>query len=112
MRQALVVLLLLAFAPDASAALVVRPAGPVALHLTPGGRIVASLGTRSDYGSPLVLAVAEKRGNWLAVRTPALPNGQVGWIQATAGSVDEVRTSITVDLSARLLSLREDDVVV
>lgn len=105
-------LLLLALAPEASAALVVRPTGPVALHATLGGRVVASLGTRSDFGSPLVLAVAAKRGSWLAVRTPALPNGRLGWIRADAGAVSEVRTSINVDLSARVLTLRKDGAVV
>jgi lipoprotein-anchoring transpeptidase ErfK/SrfK len=110
-RRSLAVVLLLAFAPDASAALVVRPAGPVALHLRPGGRVVASLATRSDFGSPLVLAVAAQRGNWLAVRTPALTNGRLGWIKADAGAVSVVRTSISVDLSARVLTLRKDGVV-
>jgi hypothetical protein len=105
------VLLLLALAPDASAALVVRPTGPVTLHATPGGRVVASLGTRSDFGSPLVLAVAARRGSWLAVRTPALPNGRLGWIKANAGAVSEVRTSITVDLAARVLTLSKNGAI-
>jgi lipoprotein-anchoring transpeptidase ErfK/SrfK len=104
--------LLLVLAPDARAALVVRPTGPVALHVTPGGRVVASLGTRSDYGSPLVLAVAAKRGDWLGVRTPALPNGRLGWIRATAGPISEVRMSISVNLAARVLTLRKDGAVV
>jgi lipoprotein-anchoring transpeptidase ErfK/SrfK len=106
------VVLLLVLAPDASAALVVRPSGPVAVHGAPGGRVVASLGTRSDYGSPLVLAVAAKRGEWLAVRTPALPNGRLGWIRANAGVVSEVRTSISIDLSARVLTVRKDGDIV
>lgn len=112
MRKGLVVLLLLALAPDARAALVVRPTGPVALHATPGGRVVAALSTRTKFGSPLVLAVAARRGNWLAVRTPALPNGRLGWIRANAGAVSEVRTSININLSARMLTLRKDGAVV
>jgi lipoprotein-anchoring transpeptidase ErfK/SrfK len=111
-RWGVLVVLLLVLAPDASAALVVRPTGPVAVHIAPGGRVVASLGTRSDYGSPLVLAVAAKRGEWLAVRTPALPNGRLGWIRAQPGTVSEVRTSITIDLSARVLTVRKDGDVV
>jgi lipoprotein-anchoring transpeptidase ErfK/SrfK len=103
---------LLALAPDASAALVVRPAGPVAVHVAPGGRVVASLGTKSEFGSPLVLAIAAKRGNWLAVRTPALPNGQLGWIRADAGALSEVHTSITINLAARTLTLRKNGAVV
>ena len=112
MRWGLVVLLLLAIAPEASAALVVRPSGPVAVHVAPGGRVVASLGTKSEFGSPLVLAVAAMRGNWLAVRTPALPNGRLGWINADAGSVFTVRASITVDLATRMLTLRNNGAVV
>jgi hypothetical protein len=111
-RWGVVVLVLLALAPEASAALVVRPTGPVALHATPGGRVIGSLGTRSDFGSPLVLAVAARRGGWLAVRTPALPNGRLGWIRANAGAVSDVRTSINVDLSARVLTLLKDGAVV
>jgi lipoprotein-anchoring transpeptidase ErfK/SrfK len=105
------VVLLLVVAPDASAALVVRPTGPVALHVAPGGRVVGSLGTRSDYGSPLVLAVATKRGDWLGVRTPALPNGRLGWIPSTAGRLSEVHVSITVNLAGRVLTLRRDAAV-
>jgi hypothetical protein len=106
------VLLLLALAPNASAALIVRPTGPVALYTTPGGRVVGSLGTRTEFGSPLVLAVAARRGGWLAVRTPALPNGRLGWIKANAGAVSQVRTSIDVDLATRVLTLRNGGAIV
>lgn len=112
MRRGLLVAFFLALAPDASAALVVRPVGPVAVHVAPGGRVVASLGTKSEFGSPLVLAVAAKRGNWLGVRTPLLPNGQLGWIRADAGVLSEVRTSIIVNLAARKLTLRKNGAVV
>jgi lipoprotein-anchoring transpeptidase ErfK/SrfK len=110
--RGLLVLLLLALAPEANAAFVVRPTAPVVLHATPGGRVLGSLGTRTDYGSPLVLAVAARRGDWLGVRTPALPNGRLGWIRAEAGAVSEVRTSIDVDLAARVLTLRKNGAVV
>lgn len=109
----LLIFLVLTLAPDATASLIVRPTHhPVALHATPGGRVVGKLGKKTDFGSPLILAVAARRGNWLAVRTPALPNGRVGWIRASSGVVSEVHMSINVDLAARMLTLRKSGAVV
>ncbi|HET8537755.1 MAG TPA: L,D-transpeptidase [Solirubrobacteraceae bacterium] len=77
---------------------------PVRLHTSPGGRVLARLATKTSFGSAQILAVARRRAGWLAVRTPLLPNGQVGWIREDA----RVRLlhepwTLEVDLSRRRL---------
>jgi L,D-transpeptidase catalytic domain len=93
-----------------------RPSGPgpgpfgaqllraVKLHARPAGRVLARLATKTPFGSAQILAVARRRDGWLAVRTPLLPNGQVGWIREDA----RVRLlhepwTLEVDLSRRRL---------
>ena len=48
----------------------------------PGGRVVARIGARTEFGSPQTLAVAFRKGEWIAVRSPALRNRQLGWLRA------------------------------
>ena len=55
-----------------------------ALRARPGGRVIARLERRTEFGSAQVLAVARRGDRWLAVRTPVLSNGHVGWIRAGA----------------------------
>jgi len=77
---------------------------PVRLHARPGGRVLARLATKTSFGSAQILAVARRRHGWLAVHTPLLPNGQVGWIREDS----RVRLlhepwTLEVDLSRRRL---------
>jgi lipoprotein-anchoring transpeptidase ErfK/SrfK len=83
--------------------------GSLAVHVRPAGPVVARLGSETEFGSPQVVAVVERRGAWLGVITTALPNNEVGWIRAENGSMRLARTSvsITVDLSTRRLTLRD-----
>jgi hypothetical protein len=57
---------------------------PVKLHARPGGRVLARLSTKTEFGSAQILAVARRRGGWLAVRTPLLGNERVGWVRENA----------------------------
>ena len=83
--------------------------GGVALRARPFGRIVERLPARTPFGSPQALSVVRTRhGRWLAVTTPDLGNGTVGWIDARAGGLAYARTrlAIEIDLSRRTLVLR------
>jgi hypothetical protein len=77
----------------------------IALRARPGGRILTRVQAKTEFGSPQTLAVAFRRGRWLAVRSPALGNGQVGWVDARAVNLRLLRRplSLEVDLSRREL---------
>jgi L,D-transpeptidase catalytic domain len=88
--------------------LVARVRRPVGRHATPGGRTVARIGPRTEFGSPRVLAVARREGPWLGVVATELPNGRLGWIRARRGAIGLgwVTTSLHADLSSRTVELR------
>jgi hypothetical protein len=79
------------------------------LRARPGGRVIAHLPTRTEFGSAQILAVARRRDSWLAVRTPLLPNGRVGWLREDR-RVRLLREEWTleVDLSRRRLTANHD----
>ena len=86
----------------------VKPGRVVELRSRPFGRVLADVGARTEFGSPSALSVARiRRGQWLAVRTPLLPNGSLGWIDARAGGLSFTRSSVEVevDLSQRELRI-------
>ncbi len=82
------------------------------LRSSPGGPVVATLATRTEYGSPRVLAVVARRGHWLGVLSDAMPNSRAGWIPATHARLQQERYGIDVDRSERLLTIRRDGRVV
>lgn len=85
---------------------------PVLLRDRPGGRILRSLGRRTEFGSPRVLAVVEQRPGWLGVLTNHLPNSRVGWIPATGADLVYEAYSLHADLSERTLVVRRERRVV
>jgi hypothetical protein len=95
-----------ALPPPPAAFQIARPAGAtIALRTAPGGRVVARLRSRTEFGSPLVLGVGSRRGGWVGLITSALPNGRLGWTRAGALRFATARYAIRVDLSARRLEL-------
>ncbi len=79
-----------------------------ALRATPGGRIVARIGTRTEFGSRRVLAVTGRRGGWLRVIATERPNGRRAWLRASAARLGSTDVWIRVDRSRRRLTLRRD----
>ena len=76
--------------------------GAVELHSHPGGgEVLAEIGTTTEFGSPQTLGVTERRGDWLAVVTTELPNGQVGWIDLAAGRVELTSTPLLISIDLR-----------
>lgn len=86
----------------------VRTNASVAVHDRPFGATVEHVGSTTPFGSPRALSVVRRVGRWLAVTSPELGNGRLGWIDArTAGlRYRRTRLEIVVDLSRRELVLR------
>jgi lipoprotein-anchoring transpeptidase ErfK/SrfK len=79
---------------------------PVLLRDRPGGRMLRSLGRRTEFGSKRVLAVVGQRAGWLAVLTHHMPNSRAGWIPADGAQLLVEPYALRVDLSARSLVVR------
>jgi lipoprotein-anchoring transpeptidase ErfK/SrfK len=94
--------------PTGSGALVALVRHPTALHATPGGRAVAKLPMKTDFGSPVALWVVRHTGRWLAVISPKVGNGHVGWVPASAVSLSRVNWELRVSLSARKLTVLDN----
>jgi hypothetical protein len=117
---ALVLVVLSVVAPPASAAaenedyLVARPLDgqKLVLRARPGGRIVARVGRRTPFGSPLRLGVVRVRGDWLGVTTQLRPNGHLGWVRSARVRLSSTRLTLVLDRSARRLYLKVGDRVV
>jgi len=77
-----------------------------ALRARPGGRVLARLGTRTEFGSPRVLGVTGRRGRWLRVIASEQPNGRAAWIPAAAARLGATDVSIRIDRSRRRLTVR------
>lgn len=88
--------------------------GAVNLRSRPGGPIVGRLGETTEFGSPRLLGVVERRGRWLGVIAPELGNGEVAWIDARASSVrlGATEMSASIDLSRRILVVKRGAKVV
>ncbi len=82
---------------------------PVPLSHRPGGGRRQRLGSVTAFGSPQVLAVAARRGDWLGVVTTSRPNNRLAWVHGWAAGLRLRRTrwSLHADLSARTLTLRK-----
>jgi lipoprotein-anchoring transpeptidase ErfK/SrfK len=79
----------------------------VALRARPGRDVVARVGARTEFGSPQTLAVAYRRGEWIAVRSPALGNAEVGWARASQLRLLQRPSSLEVDLSKKELIVHD-----
>jgi lipoprotein-anchoring transpeptidase ErfK/SrfK len=79
------------------------------LRARPGGRVVASIGTVTEYRSKRVLAVVERRGAWLGVLSEDMPRNRVGWIPTAAAELRPEPYGIEVDLSRRRMTVLHGD---
>jgi len=82
---------------------------PVTLLDAPLGKPVAKIAARTEWSSPRVLSVVERQGDWLAVLSPELENGEVGWIQSSdVDRLSSVGWAIKADLRTRKLEVERD----
>jgi hypothetical protein len=89
----------------------VRPGHRIVLHASPGGRVVARVGDRTDFGSMRVFWIEQVRGAWFGVPAPELPDGQLAWIRDDRFALDISQTHfwVTADVSRQLLELHYGD---
>lgn len=89
--------------------LLARLKRPAQLRTAPGGRVVARIATRTEFGSRTVLGVVGRRPGWLRVVATQRPNGKRGWIPAARATLDATDYAIRIDRSARRLTLHRGD---
>ena len=81
----------------------VRTGHQIEMRTEPGGgELVERIGRTTQFGSPSVFGVEDQEHGWVGVSTPALPNGQLGWIRLdpTRLASGASQYSVVVDLSA------------
>lgn len=86
----------------------VREGQHVDLQARPGGAVIARIGDKTEFGSPVSFSVVETKPGWLGVTAPELPNGELGWISRDPSRVQVywTRYSLHADLETRTLELR------
>lgn len=82
---------------------VARPLGArIALHAAPGSRrVLASVGSRTEFGTPTALAVLAEQGDWLAVISDKIGNGVAGYVRRSQVRLAHDGYALEADLSAR-----------
>ena len=90
----------------------VRKGRRIALYDKPGGLVVLRTGSRLRSGAPRAYWVQRRRGGWAAVRDTDVRYGQV-WIKIDRSvRLRRTRWAVTIDRSARTLTLRHGGRVV
>jgi L,D-transpeptidase catalytic domain len=89
----------------------VRSGHRIALHDSPGGRVVARVGDRTEFGSMRVFWIEQVHGGWFGVPAPELPDGQLAWIRDDRFALDVSQTHfwIDADVSDEILELHYGD---
>jgi L,D-transpeptidase-like protein len=85
----------------------VRPGRRVALRASPGGRVIARVGDRTEFGSMRVYWIERVEDGWFGVPAPELPDGELAWIRDDRLAVDVSQTHfwVTASVSQRELTL-------
>jgi lipoprotein-anchoring transpeptidase ErfK/SrfK len=94
--------------PPGRGSLVALVSHPTEIRAAPGGRRVAKLGTRTQFGSPEALWVVQRSGSWLGVVSTLVGNGRVGWIPGSAATLGRVPWELRVSLGTRRLTVLEN----
>jgi L,D-transpeptidase catalytic domain len=85
----------------------VPPGRRLTLRASPGGRVLTTVGPRTEFGSPQTFSVAYEQGLWLAVRSAVLGNTRLGWVRARRVRLLNRTLSLEVDLSNRELVVHD-----
>jgi hypothetical protein len=80
----------------------------VALHRSPGGEVLETLGPQTEFGSGIVVPVIKRQDGWIGIQTGLLQNGYLGWMRFDPRRMERLWTkyALRVDLSDRKLQLR------
>jgi len=86
----------------------VRPGSRIALYERPEGKVLQTVGDRTEFNSVRSFWVARTRGDWFGVPATELPNGRLAWIRNDGAKLEvlETRYSIVADVSKQMLELR------
>ena len=100
--------------PPAHVIAYVRPGRSLPLRSRPFGRVLAQVGSTTQFGSRRALSVVTKRGHWLGVTEAGVGNNRIVWVNARSGRLRYSRTRLEVDveLSTRTLVIRRDGHVI
>lgn len=91
----------------------VRVVRKTALYAAPDGKVRLRISPKTEWDSPRILSVVERRGRWLAVLVPQLKNGERAWVRDDkVGELGAVTWSMTADLSKRRILVRHGGKVV
>jgi lipoprotein-anchoring transpeptidase ErfK/SrfK len=72
-----------------------------AVYSRPGGRRIATLARRTEFGTARWLAVVAARRGWFRVIATELPNGRTGWIRADRTHIESTPWAIRASISRR-----------
>jgi hypothetical protein len=75
----------------------VRPGHRIALHASPGGRVITRVGDRTEFDSIQVFWIERVRGAWFGVPTPDLPDGELAWIRDDRFALNVSQTHFWID---------------
>jgi hypothetical protein len=98
--------------PGGSGALVALLLHRTALRAAPGGRALAQLGTKTQFGSPAAFWVVEHTPGWLGVMSSQAGNNRVAWIARSSASLSRVPWKIEVSTVARRLTVLDGGKVI
>ena len=77
-----------------------------ALYREPGGKVRLRISPKTEWDSPRILSIVERRGRWLAVLVPELKNGQQAWVRDDkVADLSSVTWALRADLSKRTLTV-------
>lgn len=94
--------------PPGQGALVAQLLHDTTMRVSAGGRTLAKLRTRTEFGSAQALwVVRASSSGWLGVVSPQAGNERIGWIPQSAVSLIRVPWELRVSLSARRLLVIE-----
>lgn len=80
-----------------------------ALYREPGGRVRLRIAPKTEWDSPRILSIVERRGRWMAVLVPELKNGQQAWVREDqVANLSSVTWAVRADLSKRTLKVRHN----
>jgi lipoprotein-anchoring transpeptidase ErfK/SrfK len=91
--------------PPGRGAIVAVVLHPTVLRAVPGGRSIARLTTKTQFGSPETVLVVRHVSGWLGVVATEARNGQIGWIADRGVALARNSWELKVSLSARRLTV-------
>lgn len=94
--------------PPGPGNLVAEVLGRTVIRATPDGRALATIGPRTQFGGPNVVAVAKVVSGWLGVLSEYAGNGRLGWIPERDVLLGRDTFVLRASIAARSLTVLEE----